>query len=526
MDMTRRDFLTLGGTAAAGFATGHLLGVSPLDLCEPETAMAMEVGAQVVPLDKLSVVSVAASGRVRKYGGSPTRYWAYSNSNWSFSAAGVLWKAIAALDDGGDPIAYLRRLVKPGGTVLIKPNWVEPSYWQRAKITHPSLVWAMAAMAAEAVGPSGKVIVGEGPASAFHWSAIVRGTNSHRTLAAQRRNGLPVWLADLNSRKSGWRKINLGNYSRFAGSGSVYYDGHSKSMSKMGYGKVGRYLLSSAVTRADLVIDFAKAKIHCSAGVTLALKNFLGVVPSNDGPYNDWRTKDVPHYSAYERSRGAKGIYLYNDTIGKTMADVHALARYVARDGSLQRTPQRNLLCIIDGIQVGGYSQHQPRPAGRGWIIAGQDPVACDHVGTRCMGFDPRKVHSLRAAKSGRLGLGTGDPKRVAVVYSGPGRFEKYFTRARRVQAEQVKAHWGHIIDLGRFDPGWVRAYRMSDTRVAFKGRPGLAVRLEYEANGHRYAQALRYVRTGVWAGEVPLNATKERIVAIDRHFNVAVRGV
>lgn len=546
MDVTRREFLELGGAAALRFgglgAGGVLLGESALahaaalgegalshdpSASDQALAEAALLGAAAVPLDSLSLVSVAASSKVGRYGPAPTRSKHYGSSDWYLSAPGVLWRSIAGLADDGDPVAYLRRLAGVGGTVLIKPNWVEHQYWTSAKITHPTMVWAMAAMAAEAVGPRGHVWVAEATAAPSSLPIIVRQSGSAKVAAAQRSHGLPVRVIDLNSRSHGRYSIYLGGRSRFAGFSQIVYDGHSGSMGRIGQGRVGRYLIARPVIKADLVIDFAKAKVHCSAGVTLAMKNLLGIVPSDDGPYGDGRTKDVPHYSSAEKARGRAGIFLNNATIGRSMADLAAIARYVARDGSVQRRPQRHLLSVIDGIVAGEASQFKPRPARTGWVAAGLDPVAVDHVATRCMGFDPVKVRSLAASRGGRLVLGTNDPRRVALVYSGPGTFGGYFGRRRALDAEQARIRWGDRIDLGRFSLGHVYLSRPDALTIEARTETGVAtVRLEYVISGKRWAHALARVQPGLWRGTVPVGAERLRLVCLDRHFNVVTRGL
>jgi uncharacterized protein (DUF362 family) len=516
MDITRRDFLTLTGGTALGFAAGYTL-PGPI-----VRSLAAGTAKAPIALGTMSLVSVAASKNVRAYGRAPTRLRRFSGEDWRYAATGVLWKAIAGLADDGDPIAYLKTLVHPGGTVLIKPNWVEPSYWYNGKITHPTLVWQMAAMAAAALGPSGHVLVAEGTAEASDWGPIVRYTGSDHTVAGQRANGLPVRLVDLDAARNRRLSVYLGRLSRFASSGAVYFDAHSGRMGRMGDGRVGRYLIARPVIDADLVIDFAKAKIHCSAGVTLGLKNFLGIVPANDGPYGDNASKDVPHSSAAERAEGH--VLVANRTLGYSMADLAAVTTYVARDGSVQRKAQRNVLYVVDGIVSGGNYQHNPTPKLTGWVAASRDPVALDHVGTRCLGFDVGKVLSLTPAERGTLYLGTANPPRLAVAYNGPGSFGGYFTIARKVRAEQVKAHWGGLIDLGRYTVGAYTLLRPDADTVELRAAKVTAARVEYSAGGLRWAARLSLVRTGVWRGTIPAGAEHPRLVAFDSHLNMLTR--
>jgi len=546
-NLSRRRFLELAGATAAAALAGQVLGcrATPLGGRGDAGDRAAEPGADAsgtpqgvgdastgsldsylkrsaVPFSKLSVVSVAADPIVTRYGPSPIALPDVPGEAWLGSAPGLLWNALAGLADDGDPIAFLRTLVPAGGTVLIKPNWVEPSYWYNGKITHPTLVWQMAAMAAAAVGPEGHVLVAEGTAEASDWGPIVRYTGSDHTVAGQRANGLPVRLVDLDAARNRRLSVYLGRLSRFASSSQVYFDAHSGRMGRLGDGRVGRYLIARPVIDADLVIDFAKAKIHCSAGVTLGLKNLLGVVPANDGPYGDNASKDVPHSSADERAEGH--VLVANRTLGYSMADLAAVTTYVARDGSVQRKAQRNVLYVVDGIVSGGNYQHNPTPKLTGWVAASRDPVALDHVGTRCLGFDVGKVLSLTPAERGTLHLGTANPSRLAVVYSGPGSFGGYFTIARKVRAEQVKARWGSLIDLGRYTVGAYTLLRPDAETVELRAAKVTAARVEYSAGGHRWAARLSLVRPGVWRGAIPAGAEHPRLVAFDSHLSMLTR--
>ncbi len=253
----------------------------------------------------------------------------------------------------------------------------------------------------------------------------------------------------------------LGDLSRFAGYDGRLFDAAGASMGRMGDGAVGEYALAEPVVYADLVVDMAKSKVHCSAGTTLALKNLLGIVPSGKTPGDGGDLKLVPHYSAQDDEAGRR--LRGNGTIGRTAADTYALARYVARDGTVQKSRQRRTLCVVDGIVSGARDQFDPQPVATGWIAAGEDPVAVDHVAARCQGFDPVAVVSLAPSRSGALSLGTADPASIRVAYAGPRSFAEYFTRDRALRPESVTVDWGDSISLGRFALAPPRLSRSGD---------------------------------------------------------------
>ena len=69
---------------------------------------------------------------------------------------------------------------------------------------------------------------------------------------------------------------------------------------------------------------------------------------------------------------------------------------FADRQGALHSTKQRRLFTVIDGI-VGGENKGplEPDPKHSGVLIASENFLAADIVGTRLMGFDPMKIKTL-----------------------------------------------------------------------------------------------------------------------------------
>jgi uncharacterized protein (DUF362 family) len=525
--VTRRAFIATGGLAALGLVAGCALPGARSSFRAPSGSAASDTSTAAVvttesasigpgwkPLASLSAVAVAADAGATSYAKLDD-----AEAFDAHPATRLLERALTGAS-GQDPIEFLRTLVAVGGTVLVKPNWVEPASWADGKITHPSLVVGVARLAADAVGPTGRVIIGEGTSEGHDLPRILSATGFRaalKALAPSSPQRAPIDIVDLNARSAGRLRVALGRRSRFSASNGVVYDAHGKSMGSMGDGRVGTYLLARPVIEADLIIDMAKAKVHCSAGVTLALKNLVGIVPSDDGPYGDNSMKDIPHYSAGDVESGTR--YVGNRTIGRSAADLHALATYVARDGSLQKTPQRNLLCIVDGVVSGQRSQFNPDAVGTGFIVVGTDPVAVDHVAARCMGFDPSRVRSLQAATKGALLLGFATPANVHVTYDGAGTFGEYFSARRRLEPESVQADWGDEMALRGFGLGAVKANVKAGRLVVTTAADAPTARLV--AGDH----FVPLVRSGAHSFEIPWStdiAQRARLIVLDKHFNLA----
>ena len=195
----------------------------------------------------------------------------------------------------------------------------------------------------------------------------------------------------------------------------------------------------------------------------------------------------------------------------------------MARDGSLQRTAQRKLLCIIDGVVCGSKTQFNPQAVSTGWVAAGYDPVAVDHVASRCMGFDPALIASIKPAAKGTLKLGTSGPSSVRVVYSGPGAFTGYFSAKRALRAESVVAKWGKAISLKTMS---LRASSVSLVGSHVVVRPansGVVVRLY---SGSEFLNLPR-ASDGTYSADLPAEVTGPvRVAVADAHFNVWDRAV
>jgi uncharacterized protein (DUF362 family) len=511
-EMDRRGFLSAATLAVLGIAAAYPSLV-------PSSAWAVVREDVAVPawkpISQLAKVSVAANASAKGY---PALV---PGAAFNTHPAVVLLENSLKGLSGGSAVEAIQAAVAPGGTVLIKPNWVEPGKWATGKITHPSLVIAAARFAAEAVGPTGHVFIGEGTSEGRDLPRILAATTF---MHAMEEFGLDeatstrarVQVVDLNVASVGTVLVKLRGLSRFSGVHDKLYDASGRTLGRMGDGHIGSYRIARPIIDADLVIDFAKSKVHCSAGATLALKNFLGIVPTSHDPSGAHRLKSVPHYSAGDAAGGRK--YVLNRTIGRTSADLHACAMYVARDGSLQRSPQRKLLCIIDGVISGQNTQFAPQPVGTGWVVAGYDPVAVDNVASRCMGFDPARLESIKAAAKGSLSLGTANPGNVQVTYSGPGTFGGYFTSKRALRPESVVAKWGRSISLGTLS---IKAPAVSHDRknVVFDAVPaGAFVRLYSDTD----FATLKRTGSGVFSADLSTRPTGSvRAAVMDAHFNV-----
>ncbi len=218
----------------------------------------------------------------------------------------------------------LGELVKEGQTVLLKPNLVTHQHLHGDRgvfwiISHPSILRVLIDYALLAVGPDGRVIIGDAPLENCDFTRLcaVSGLQSMVDSLRQRGHGnielldfrtfcttqypdSQIIKADLPGDPRGYTDIDLGNLSFFheledeQGEQNYYTLGdhsvdHLDPMSRKpgmpnGYHSAGRhvYRIPNTVLDAKLIVNIAKLKTHKFSGVTLCLKNAIGTCPGKE----------------------------------------------------------------------------------------------------------------------------------------------------------------------------------------------------------------------------------------------------
>jgi uncharacterized protein (DUF362 family) len=212
-------------------------------------------------------------------------------------------------------------------------------------------------------------------------------------------------------------------------------------------GGVHRYLVANTILRADCVINLPKIKTHKKAGLTCCLKNLVGIngnknylphhtrgFPGRGGDEFDrldlhtwsrwvaveWARKrlmagkKITLIKAARRMRALElppqtvrsGNWHGNDTIWRTVVDLNTILQYADGDGNLQpaRFAPRRLFHLAEGIVVGGGDGPlNPTDVPAGLLLCSTDPVRLDAAAAALMGFDWRKIHSVREAARPRV---------------------------------------------------------------------------------------------------------------------------
>ena len=368
----------------------------------------------------------------------------------------------------------LGELMRPGETVVLKPNMVKESHprdpdgWQYV-LTHGSVIRAAADYIWHAIGPQGKLYLADAPQTDSSWASLVRVMGLDAIRDFYRSHGLNLELVDL--RREEWmsegdviiaRKklagdpngavvLNLGDASEFVGHGGAghYYgaDYDSSEVNRHHTGGRHEYLLAGTVIKADVIFSLPKLKTHKKAGITVSLKNFVGV--NADKNWLPHHTEGDPKLGGDEHPNpGAKhrlerraasmlramalrfpvigpkvlqrarrvgasvfgdtesvirsGNWFGNDTIWRMCLDLNKLVLYGGADGRLREPLPENRkrhYVLVDGLIAGeGSGPLNPDPVHAGTLIFGSSPPSVDAACAWLMGFDPEKIPIVRQA--------------------------------------------------------------------------------------------------------------------------------
>ncbi|HEX9639350.1 MAG TPA: DUF362 domain-containing protein [Acidobacteriota bacterium] len=389
----------------------------------------------------------------------------------------------------------LGALIRPGDRVVLKPNFVMDRHYTGGDyfsvVTHGSVIRAVADYVTIALGGSGEITIADAPMIDNDFDRILRQTGvdaiaefyagSGRPLGVfdlrvenvETRDGLIVRRFKLRGDPNGYVPIDLGAGSELAAISSFYriyrgsdYDGAETF--EHHNDRVNEYLLSRTVLRSDVFINLPKLKTHKKIGVTLNLKNLIGI----NGDKN-W----IPHYrrgspriagdeyhsantlrhlesllkdrfkeKAYAMAQSGSRVGLLvarklrrlqksvventsltkiraggwhgNDTLWRSVLDLNKILLYADAEGRMHDRPQRRFLSLIDGI-IGGEGDGPvittPKPSAV--LVAGFNPLAVDLCATRLMGFDPLRFTQYRQALAlRRHRLADFDPSQIECV--------------------------------------------------------------------------------------------------------------
>lgn len=381
-------------------------------------------------------------------------------------------RALASLGFDGDRFGTaewnpLRGFVRPGDTVLLKPNLIRASHLHREEeweqiVTHGAVLRPVIDYILLATDGAARIVIADGPQTDSDFVAICERNGLFALEAYYRAQGRDVTLLDLRRDRwyeregvlyrretlpgdpAGYTEVDLASRSEFVDyelSGRFYGADYDMDETRR-FHSGGRhsYILCRSVLDADVVINFPKLKTHKKTGVTLSLKNMVGVngyrnclphhtmgTPREGGDEFPapalgrslqsraiagfkkvlvWRGGVGGAWARWVKRLGAKifgstdavvrsGNWHGNDTLWRTVLDLNKVVLHYDGAGNPLPAPRR-YLSIVDGIVAGEGDGPVVCDAKRaGVVVAGCNPVAVDTVCTTLMGVDYEKIPVL-----------------------------------------------------------------------------------------------------------------------------------
>jgi uncharacterized protein (DUF362 family) len=365
----------------------------------------------------------------------------------------------------------LGEIISPGNTVVLKPNFIrdfretQPGD-EDCLITHGSVIRAALDFVYIAIRGKGRIIIADAPQNDADFNIIRRLAGLDEIQEFYRKQvGFEVEIYDLRSEKArkingvivghdklpgdpaGYVKVNLGRLSAFNEIshlchllyGSEYDTGEIRSHH---HDDTHEYLISKTVMEADCVINLPKLKTHKKTGITICMKNMVGIngnknwLPhhregtpaqggdqfADDGIIHRMERKTMicfrrlfpllgPVRAIMARPLKAIGKSIFgdtntdtirsgnwygNDTTWRMVTDLDRILIYADKKGNLRDSPARRVFCIVDGIVGGqGNGPLDPKPKPTGIVIAGGNLVAVDLTCAKLMGFDYMRLPIL-----------------------------------------------------------------------------------------------------------------------------------
>lgn len=366
----------------------------------------------------------------------------------------------------------LQDIVFPGDTVLIKPNLVMDHNLNSAGgvkclCTQPGVVAPIIDYIIIAQKGKGKIIIGDAPMQECVFSGLLKECGYDELVCFYQRKSVNIEIVDfreltsvvkngihyntINKNASGkiidlaeksefWnidnsqlKKMRITNYDP-----RILNTHHNKEKQE--------YYVSDYVLNADVIINMPKPKSHRKAGVTISLKNSVGIntrkeflphhtkgskneggdeyekesfihslrsvlidrlnISSANKRYNQAKTlriivRALSLVLKAEKTPNSEGSWWGNETISKTISDLNKIIFYADKDGTICEKPVRRMLIVADMI-ISGEKEGPvaPTPKNVGMIAAGTNPVCFDEMIATIMGFDYLKIPSIRCSRN------------------------------------------------------------------------------------------------------------------------------
>jgi len=268
----------------------------------------------------------------------------------------------------------LEDVIEPGDTVVIKPNLVWDALPEYGHVTDPIVTRAVVRLAQEA--GAGQVFIAEG--SAVYVSGKDDRFPTKAAFHVSGHDGNHDMVDDVTSAPL----IDL----NISGDDTDAKDPAYVTSVTLSNGLIRNQYW---IPNADVLIGVPVLKNHSLSGLTLSLKNMIGIAPN-----------DIYH---------APGKSVLKSELSHSAKD---LPRHIV-DLNLCRPMDFVVVDGLRGMTDGPNGNHLADPPMK-LIMAGRDPVAVDTVGALVISYDPASISYLPLAQ--QAGLGTMDVSHIRVL--------------------------------------------------------------------------------------------------------------
>ncbi len=367
-------------------------------------------------------------------------------------------------------------IIKPGNKVVVKPNLVmdfNPSGdGTDCLYTHPSVVAAIVDYIFIALQGRGQIIIGDAPMQECNFIKLIKQSGYDELINYYKEKTIGTKLlielkdfrgytsvikkgvhhGDENIETSKGILVDLGKESEFF----KYTEAKLKRLRINSYNpeillkhhniEKHEYLINEDVLNADVIINVPKPKMHRKAGVTIALKNLVGInvrkeylphhcngdANSGGDEYNQVNIfkhiksciqdkinieasnknykkayflvlmrKMITTFIRLSKDQSWDGSWYGNETISKTIIDLNKILLYCDKRGEIHSSPQRKIFTIADMI-ISGENEGPVEPTEKkaGLIAMGNSSVCFDEVITTLMGINIDKIPTLKQARN------------------------------------------------------------------------------------------------------------------------------
>ena len=357
-------------------------------------------------------------------------------------------------------------IIKEDNNVLIKPNLVMhkngAGFGEECLYTSPSLVAAIIPYIYKALNGKGKITIADAPMQSCDFQKLIEDSGYKELVQYYKNKGINIELKDLRGLISKEENGVLKQEISSGNSGGVIVDlGKNSEHAKLDKKQLRKiritnynpdellqhhninkheYFIAKEALEADVIIDMPKPKAHRKAGVTISLKNFVGINTRKEYlPHHRFGDKkhggdeyeknslllkissrllDLRNMLQYKKmyilakiinkisniceradkkffskEQNREGSWHGNDTIWRTIIDINKIVKYADKEGKLCDTPQRKIFAIADMIIVGEKEGPLlPSPKYGGIIAMGEDLVCFDEVVATILGLDINKI--------------------------------------------------------------------------------------------------------------------------------------